>query len=271
MLTAMLVAATMLLMLLAMAGRRSAFVIVAVAVARVAILPSCDLRISSGTKSVYPPVGIVPWRFLPGSVCVPFRLRPLPGHNPPYPTLSVGGIGLMKGTPGIVDSASLEAVVRLVTSKLLICTSPDARSSSPLPMLVALVIVLGVNGANIGVTTTRGGMGGRQGRRSREFNVRQRRRAPGFTHFDVAGGLLNVGVTVVVRSVLMTMTAMASLVAAVASSVDQGGVGVHAWPCAVGVGVLLLGAHWAVKTGQTRLAWLRCFEAQPEDEVDGMR
>ncbi len=209
--------------MLTMAGRRSAAVLVVVVVARVAVnlLPSCDLSFTSGMKSAYPSVGIAPRRFLPGSVGVPLRMQPPAGHNPPYPTLSVGGIGLMEGTPGIVllVMVLLGMVVRLVTSELLLHVSSNARLPSSFPMLVMVVIVLNVSGAIIGVTTRRRRLAGRQGRRSGGFKVRRRRPAPGFTF---AGGLVMVSVNVTVRSVAMMVTAMVGLVGAVASSVGQG-------------------------------------------------
>jgi hypothetical protein len=79
----------------AMFGRRAASMdvvaAIVVAVVVVEILPSCLLRIRPRGKLAYPSVGIVPWQFPPGSVRVPYRLRPALGPNPPIPPcVSVG-------------------------------------------------------------------------------------------------------------------------------------------------------------------------------------
>ncbi len=185
-------------------GRRAAMVtVVAAVVVVVSFLPSCHLRIHPWGKPAYPSVGIVPRRFPPGSARVPFRLQPC-GHNPPYPLfflLTLLGIGLMKGTPGIVFLVSCEAVLRLVIGIL------NAHSSCiPSPILDAMSVevvgVHNVHGATHGVTTTKVGEGGRRGRRSGSPGVRQRRQAPGLTLHGVAGGHPNV-VKVAVASLMM--------------------------------------------------------------------
>jgi hypothetical protein len=200
-------------------GRRPT--VVSVVVVIVVLLPSCRLDTFLWGKPANPPVGIAPRRFPPGSARVPSRLPPSCGPNPPYPTLSVGGIGLMKGTPRIVLMVSLEVVLRLVTSFILLRVTPGALPPSPVTPSVAVVSVLVVQGANFGVTTTKGGTS-RRGRRSPESTVRRRRRAPGLAHVDEVASQFGVGVKVIVDAMFMTTTRVMWLLAAVAR-IDGGG------------------------------------------------
>ncbi len=209
----------------------AAIVVVAVAVT---FLPSCPQRIRPWGKLAYPTVGIVPRQFPPGSVCVPYRLRPAQGPNPPYPTLCVGGIGLMKGTPGIVGMVSFEVVLRLVTFLLII-----PSSNAPFPIHDAIVVtVVGVHlvpGATLGVTTTLGGGRSRQERRLGGPGVRHRRRAPGLTRHGIMGGQLVNVVAVMVTSMMMYTTTMSDLVGVMVPNVGRLG---H--PVMSGIGVTRL-------------------------------
>ncbi len=207
-----------------MIGRRAAvLVVVAAGVgAVVTFLPSCRLRIHPRGKLAYPTVGIVPRQFPPGSVRVPYRLRASPGPNPPYPTLRVGGIGLMKGTPGIVTLVFSEVVLRLV-SFILVPPSSFTPSSLHDAMVVAVVDVPIVQGLTHGVTTTKVGGKGRQERELRGPGVRHRRQAPGRTSSGVEAGNVVKVVVVAVKSMVMSSTAMSGLVGVVMPSVGSRG------------------------------------------------
>ncbi len=150
--------------------RPAAFVVFAVAAI---VLPSSDNHLTQSGKPANPTVGIAPWRFALGSVCVPFRLR-----NPPNPP----GIGLMKGTPQIallvVDEEALVCLVRASIPSdllLLLLTSPSD----------SVVVFVDVHSwALIAVTTTKTGER-RRVRRSAKSRVRLRRPAPRSTHSAV--------------------------------------------------------------------------------------
>ncbi len=138
----------------------------------------------------------------PCRACGLVRLR-LGGPYPPYPRLSVTGIGLMEGTPGIafgMVTSLTAAVVRLVLmTPLLIMVHPPLPEPPSSPVEVAVESLTRTRGT-LSVTTTRERRQERRSSGSSAVRVRLRPDAP--THAPVAVG----SVVVMVMAIRDAMT-----------------------------------------------------------------
>jgi hypothetical protein len=171
----------------------------------VGILPPADLP-QGGHLATNPTVGIGARQMPPGRVVGPVRSRALLARIPPIPALSVGGDGLMKGTPGNT------LLVMIVGGAVRLVILPPARIHSHTPVFVVsgrshhtLVV------SKVTVTTTRAGE-----RRGRWFGLALR-----LTHVPSdTPNTVRVHVTAIMADTMVMIPTVMTLVSGAAAPSD---------------------------------------------------